>query len=146
MDGKALRGSLKSGKKEAIIHAVTHDSRTEVAQARQSGDKSSEIPVVRELLSASGLEERKISLDAHHCNPTTLSQIAVAGGTYMVQVKENQPILLEQCQNLAAQQESLFSYEDHEKEHGGLTSRHANIYPMNTVPLDARWKAVPCKH
>ena len=141
MDGKVLRGCLKSGEKEAIVHAVTHDSRTEVAQARQSGDKSSEIPVVRELLSASGLEERKISLDAHHCNPTTLSQIAVAGGTYMVQVKENQPILLEQCQNLAAQQESLFSYEDHEKEHGRLTSRHANIYPMNTVPLDARWES-----
>jgi len=63
VDGKVLRGCLKSGKKEAIVHAMTHDSRTEVAQARQSGDKSSEIPVVRALLSASGLEERKITLD-----------------------------------------------------------------------------------
>ena len=140
IDGKVLRGCLKSGEKEAIVHAVTHDSRTEVAQARQSGDKSSEIPVVRELLSASGLEERKISLDAHHCNPTTLSQIAVAGGTYMVQVKNNQPTLLEQCKNLAVEQKILFSYEDHEKGHGRLTSRHADIYSMNSVPLDSRWE------
>ena len=141
VDGKVLRGSLKLGEKEAIIHAVTHDSRTEVAQARQSGNKSSEIPAVRALLSASGLEKRKISLDAHHCNPITLSQISVAGGIYMVQVKENQPILLEQCKNLAIQPESLFSYENHEKGHGRLTSRYATIYPMNTTLLDARWES-----
>lgn len=141
IDGKVLRGCLKSGEKEAIVHAVTHDSRTEVAQARQSGDKSSEIPIVRTLLSASGLEKRKTSLDAHHCNPATLSQIAVAGGTYMVQVKDNQPILLEQCKNLAIQQKSRFSYENHEKEHGRLTSRYANIYSMNSVSLDSRWEA-----
>ena len=108
IDGKVLRGCLKSGEKEAIVHAVTHDSRKEVAQTRQSGDKSSEIPVVRALLSVSGLDMRKISLNAHHCNPKTLSQITVAGGTYLVQVKNNQPNLLEQCQNLAVQQESLF--------------------------------------
>lgn len=141
IDGKVLRGCLKSGEKQAIVHAVTHESGTEVAQMRQSGDKSSEIPVTRTLLSDSGLEARKISLDAHHCNPTTLSQIAVAGGTYMVQVKDNQPVLLKQCQNLATQQESLFSYENHEKEHGRLTSRHANVYSMNTVSLDARWES-----
>lgn len=141
IDGKVLRGCLKSGEKQAIVHAVTHNSRTEVAQARQSGDKSSEIPVVRELLSASGLEKRKISLDAHHCNPTTLSQIAVAGGTYITQVKDNQPILLEQCKNLALEKKGTFSYENHDKAHGRLTSRHANIYPMNIVPLDARWES-----
>ena len=141
IDGKVLRGCLKSGEKEAIIHAVTHESRTEVAQARQSGDKSSEIPVVRELLSASHLDKGKNTLDAHHCNPTTLSQIAVAGGIYMTQVKDNQPILLEQCKNLALEQKEVFSYENHDKAHGRLTSRHANIYPMDTVPLAPRWES-----
>ena len=113
---------------------MTHDSHTEVAQARQSGDKSSETPVVRELLSTSGLEKRKITLDAHHCNPTMLFQIAVAGGIYMVQVKENQPILFEQCKNLALEYKRSFSYENHDKDHGRLTSRYASIYPMHTVP------------
>jgi predicted transposase YbfD/YdcC len=139
IDGKALRGSLKSGEKQAIVHAVTHNSQTEVAQARQSGDKSSEIPVVRELLNASGLETQKITLDAHHINPTTLSQIATASGIYLVQVKENQPILFEQCQKLANLQNAMFSCDDHDKSHGRLTSRYAAIYPMNTVTLDARW-------
>lgn len=139
IDGKALRGSLKSGEKQAIVHAVTHDSRTELAQARQSGDKSSEIPVVRELLTASGLETQKITLDAQHINPTTLSQVATAGGIYLVQVKENQPILFEQCQNLPTLQKAMFSCDDHDKSHGRLTSRYASIYSMDSIPLDARW-------
>jgi hypothetical protein len=76
IDGKVLRGSLKSGEKEAIIHVVSHDSRTEVTQCRQSGEKSSEITVIRDLLEKTGLDHHKISLDAHHCNPKTTTQIA----------------------------------------------------------------------
>lgn len=140
IDGKVLRGSLKSGEKQAIVHAVTHDSRTEVAQARQSGDKSSEIPVVRELLKESGLETQKISLDAHHCNPETTAQIASAGGKYLIQVKENQPLLMEQCRNLGVETHTLFSYENHEKGHGRLTTRSARIYSMTSLPLANRWE------
>jgi hypothetical protein len=33
-----------------------------------------------------------VTLDAHHCNPTTTAQIHQAGGQYVIQVKENQPI------------------------------------------------------
>ncbi|TXL21686.1 hypothetical protein BMR03_12595, partial [Methylococcaceae bacterium HT2] len=50
IDGKALRGTLDSGDKQNIVLAVDHDTREVVAQARQCGDKASEIPVVRELL------------------------------------------------------------------------------------------------
>ena len=54
---KVMRGTLKSGEKQAIIHAVSHESRIDVAQARQVGDKSSEIPVMREFLKETGLEK-----------------------------------------------------------------------------------------
>jgi DDE_Tnp_1-associated len=74
-DGKVMRGTLKSGEKQAIIHAVSHDSRIDVAQARQAGDKSSEITVMREFLKETGLEKHKISLDAHHCNPEPQSKL-----------------------------------------------------------------------
>lgn len=141
IDGKVLRGSLKAGEKQAIVHAVTHDNAIEISQARQSGDKSSEIPVVRELLKETGLDTKKVSLDAHHCNPETTAQIASAGGKYLVQVKENQPLLMEQCRNLAAQEQSIFTFEQHEKGHGRLTSRYTQVYSMENVPLDSRWKA-----
>ena len=140
IDGKLMKGTTKTGEKQALIHAVTHDSRTELAQARQSGSKSSEIPVVRKLLKESGLEKRKVTLDAHHCNPETTARINSADGEYITQVKENQPTLLRQCQCLDSGEEELFSYESHEKEHGRLTSRYTRIHPMNTLPLDGRWK------
>ena len=57
IDGKALRGILDAGDKQNIVLAIDHHTREIVAQARQSGDKSSEIPVVRELLKDSGLEK-----------------------------------------------------------------------------------------
>jgi hypothetical protein len=63
-----------------------HHTREVVAQARQSGDKSSEIPVVRELLKESGLEKQKISLDAHHFNPITTTQIHQANGIYVTPI------------------------------------------------------------
>jgi hypothetical protein len=68
IDGKALRGTLDAGEKQNVVLAVDHDTRETLAQARQCGDKSSEIPIVRELLKDSGLDNQKISLDAHHFN------------------------------------------------------------------------------
>ena len=44
-----------------------------------------------------------MTLDAHHCNPETMTQIEQAGGQYLIQVKENQPKLLEYCRDLGKQ-------------------------------------------
>ena len=97
-DWSLMSGTVKSDDKQAVILAVTHDSRQVVGQARQVGHKSSEIPVVRELLKSTGLDQQKVTLDAHHCNPVTTAQNSTSGGgTYLIQVKENQPTLLQQC-------------------------------------------------
>jgi predicted transposase YbfD/YdcC len=138
-DGKVMRGTLKSGEKQAIIHAVSHESRIDVAQACQVGDKSSEIPVMREFLKETGLEKAKISLDAHHCNPETMTQIEQAGGLYLIQVKENQPKLLEQCRALAGQS-PLAETIEHDCGHGLITTRQANLYNVQLSDIDSRWQ------
>jgi len=138
-DGKVMRGTLKSGEKQAIIHAVSHDSRIDVAQARQAGDKSSEITVMREFLKETGLEKHKISLDAHHCNPETTKQIEQAGGFYLVQVKENQPKLLEQCRALAEQSPLAESIE-HDSGHGRISTRQASLHDLSLLDIDDRWQ------
>jgi len=76
VDGKALRGSSPAGERQAMVFAVSHATRCEVAQARQAGLKCSEIPVVRQFLRDTGLECQRVSLDALHCNPGTLRQCA----------------------------------------------------------------------
>lgn len=139
IDGKVMRGTLKSGEKQAIIHAVSHESRIDVAQARQAGDKSSEIIVARELIKEAGLENHKISLDAHHCNPETMAQIEQAGGFYLVQIKENQPKLLEQCR-MVAEKSPLAKTTAHDLGHGRITTRQANLYDLSQVEFDGRWQ------
>lgn len=138
-DGKVLRGTLKSGEKQAIIHAVSHESRIDVAQARQAGDKSSEITVMREFMKDTGLEKSKISLDAHHCNPETMTQIEQAGGQYLIQVKENQPKLLEYCRNLG-KLPSLTGTVDYDSSRGIACAREAHLHPLHLSNIDSRWK------
>ena len=140
VDGKALRGTLDAGDKQNLILAVAHDTREVLAQARQCGDKSSEIPAVRTLLKDSGLEKQKVSLDAHHFNPITLTQIHKAGGIYLTQAKENQPVFLQQCQTLHSQALALAETVEHEKAHGRVTTRRAQLFSLASVTLDLRWK------
>lgn len=140
IDGKTLKGTVKSGNKQAVVFAVTHESRILLAQEKLMGPKSSEIPAVRKLLKDSGLEKGKTTLDAHHCNPTTMAQIHKPGGYYLIQVKENQPILLEKCKELAAEGKEVGSDSNTEKGHGRITTREGKLFSMNSLNLDVRWK------
>jgi predicted transposase YbfD/YdcC len=137
-DGKVLRGTLKSGEKQAIIHVVSHDSRIDVAQACQAGDKSSEITVMREFMKETGLEKVKISLDAHHCNPETMMQIELAGGQYLIQVKENQPKLLEYCRELG-KGTALAETVDYDSSRGLVYTREAHLHQLELSAIDSRW-------
>lgn len=139
IDGKTLRGTMDGGDKQGLVLAITHETREVVGQAQQAGSKSSEIPVVRTLLKTTGLEEQKVSLDAHHCNPETTSQIHQAGGIYLTQVKENQAILLQQCKTFEASQ-PLAKIIEHDKAHGRVTTRRAQLFSMESLPLAPRWK------
>ena len=137
-DGKVLRGTLKSGEKQAIIHVVSHESRIDVAQACQAGDKSSEITVMRELMKETGLEKAKMSLDAHHCNPETMTQIEQAGGQYLIQIKENLPKLLDYCRDLGSQS-SLAETVDYDSSRGLVCTREAHYHPLDLSNIDRRW-------
>jgi predicted transposase YbfD/YdcC len=139
IDGKVLRGTLASGDKQSVVFAVSHASRTLLAQAPMHGSKASEIPMVRDLLTHSQLEARQVTLDAHHCNPTTTAQIHQAAGQYVIQVKENQPLLLTQCQSVAAAAVPLGSHEECEKGHGRLTTRQGQCFDMRALRLAPRW-------
>src|SRR5467141_4946393 len=139
IDGKTLRGTLASGQKQSVVFAVSHARRTLLAQAPMTGSKASEIAVVRDLLKASGLEAHKVTLDAHHCNPTTKAQIHQTGGQYVIQVKENQPILLKQCKDLAVMAAPLSSHTACDKGHGRLTTREGQCLRMQALNLAPRW-------
>lgn len=140
VDGKTLRGTLDAGEKQGLVVAITHETREVVGQARQIGPNSSEIPVVRALLRETGLEKQKVSLDAHPCNPKTTAPVHQAGGIYLTQVKENQAVLLRQCQTVAESQASMAETTEHDQAHGRVSTCRARLFAMPRMAPAPRWK------
>ena len=99
LDGKELRGSIqaKDTRGEVIGSAVCHQGGQILAQAYYCGAKESERPTVAELIEKHKLASQKLSLDALHMIPSTLTQIGRAGGQYVVGLKANQPHLYQLC-------------------------------------------------
>ena len=137
IDGKTLRGV--AGQRERVLLAVSHTGRRTVAQKPMHGTKKSEITAVRELLAETGLEKGKTTLDALHFNPTTIGQINQASGQVIVQLKENQPNLLAQVSQEAAEATPLGVLKTVDKGHGRLEIRQATFFKMSHLELDPRW-------
>ena len=57
----------------------------------------------------------------------------------MTQVKENQPMLLEQCKKLGEEGLQIGCDSSTEKGHGRITVRHARLYSMEGIKLHRRW-------
>ena len=136
VDGKALRGSPG----EQVLLARTHQSGRILAHQKLTGPKRSEVTTVRTLLAQPSLVGRKITLDAAHCNPITTAQIHQAQGTYLVQVKANQPTLLAAGRALAEMAVPLGTCQSVNKAHGRLELRRATFFSCTTLPLAPRWQ------
>ena len=58
-------------------------------------DKTNEIPIAQELLSSMDLKNDLITADALHCQGDTTKAIRSKGGHYLLTVRDNQPLLLQ---------------------------------------------------
>ncbi len=128
LDGKTLRGSRKQGAPGAhLLSAVTHRLGLTLRQ-RAVGDKTNEIPVARQLLSALVLSGRILTMDALLTQEQMASEITEGGGDYVMIVKGNQPQLHEQLQLLFGQPSGSLiprpEAETVESGHGRIERRH----------------------
>jgi predicted transposase YbfD/YdcC len=141
IDSKTLRGTTSADDKqgERTLLAVTHTKRDILAQRPMSGPKSSEITAARALLRETGLEKGKVTLDALHMNPITTAQINLAGGGYIIQVKDNQAELRQQCEQLAAEDVPLGSISSVEQGHGRQETRKGTFFAMEKIEFAERW-------
>ncbi len=137
IDGKTLRGT--DHHEERTLLAVTHTTRTIQAQRPMTGPKDSEITAARDLLRETGLDEGKVTLDALHFNPKTTRQIHLAGGVYVIQVKDNQPELKDQLIYWAARVQPLGQASASEKAHGRLETRQGTFVALAGLTVDPRW-------
>ena len=141
IDSKTLCGTTNADDKqgERTLLAVAHTKRDILAQRPMSGPKTSEITAARELLQETGLEKGKVTLDALHMNPITTAQINLAGGAYIIQVKDNQEKLREQCEQLAAKDDPLEVITTVEKGHGRHETRRGAFFDMEKIEFAERW-------
>lgn len=143
LDGKELRGSIQSGhtRGEVLVSALDHQTHQVVAQTYYSGTKESERPAVAQLIKDQDLSHQKLSLDALHLIPSTLTLIHTGGGQYVVGLKPNQVHLYRSCIL-----KNLFEVADYErvdatvKKHGRVEQRRYRSFTLRAGSVAVRWQ------
>lgn len=143
IDGKELKGSidgLKGEKREEnVVRAVSHQGLQSQIIGFYQGKKESEKTVVKEYFDKQTTLSESYSLDALHCYPTLLETIAEKKGIYLVQVKNNQEKLLEECEHISQYLPCKETFQTIDKVHGRLEQRQARLYEVNVACLEQRW-------
>ena len=124
-----------------MVSAVAHQYGQVVAQTYYCGAKESERTAVATLLQSQPLAQQKLTLDALHLTPTTLTQIHAAKGQYVVGLKPNQSHLYRTCTLT-----DLFGEADYEridartKQHGRVEQRCYRCFALTASSVAARWQ------
>jgi len=101
IDGKTLKGS-RQGDQIAIhlLSAVLHNEGIVIGQ-KNVGEKTNEIPVIRELLKPIDIKGCVVTADAMHTQEETARQIVIQQkADYLFNVKDNQPTLRRELEDL----------------------------------------------
>lgn len=147
LDGKAQRGRLRHGASATHpIHAVTafcHDLGGVLAQLVVDAQQhEAELTVAPEAIGKIDWQGRVLTGDALYCQQGLCRQVVEAGGDYLLIVKENQPSLLADIQQVFApltveerersgvhtvQPLAITTYRTVEKGHGRLEERQIRV-------------------
>jgi predicted transposase YbfD/YdcC len=139
LDGKAMRGSKKTGRAdrvERMVHMVSAWSvrlGLTLAQVRAE-EKSNEITAIPDLLKLLDLSGALVTIDAAGCQKEIATQIVGEEGDYLLQVKGNQERLHEDLIQLVPRRlehhpDAVQEYEDDSKKrsHGRLECRTCHV-------------------
>lgn len=98
IDGKTLRGAVNQRGAGNSLHLVSAFDTGEglVLCQKSTKNKGGEIEAVRQLIDCLDIKGAIVTLDALHCQKDTLTQLTDGGADFVIQVKGNQPTLLEE--------------------------------------------------
>jgi len=97
LDGKTVRNSFDTANDKAAIHMVSAwcETNSVVLGQLATEAKSNEITAIPRLLALMDITDAVITIDAMGCQTKIARQIVNQGGHYVLQVKGNQPTLLD---------------------------------------------------
>lgn len=140
IDGKTARGSWKRGAEVAhLLAVVQHEAGLTVAQAPVKS-KQGELTALRPLLKQLVLEGMVLTFDAQFTQEDVAETILSRGGEYVMRVKQNQPTLLDQVQEVLsatnydpARRQSVSTFE---KAHGRIENRQLVVHRLEPGEVD----------
>jgi predicted transposase YbfD/YdcC len=145
VDGKVLRGSFDhffDQKAIQILSAFVSDSRIILAH-EEIEQKTNEIPVARKLFEELGVTAAVFVLDALHCQAETLEVAQATGNDVIVQVKENQKTLFNDCVSHAATHEPDAVYQEPTtKSHNRIERRQVELFLFPFFSDPSKWEPV----
>jgi len=144
-DGKVLRGSFdhfKDQKAAQILSAFLSHSQIILAH-EEIATKTNEIPTAQTLMAALGLSGYIFTFDALHCQEKTLQTAQETGNEVIVQVKENQKTLFNDCQTISETTTPTQVYrEPVTKIRNRLESRQVAVFISPTLTDEGKWALV----
>lgn len=147
IDGKSLCGSASQTRGLRALHLVSawatenHLVLGQIAVAA----KSNEITAIPELLELLVLTGALVTIDALGCQKDIAAQIVAQGGDYLLSVKENQPTLLRDIQELigrALETETIRqeTVETIDRGHGRVERRTCTVvFDVEAMPSQEAW-------
>jgi len=149
-DGKTVRSTGKMDKYESPLHIISaHIAELGITIAGQKVDgKSNEIPAVRELISALDVAGCIIVADAMHCQRETASLIAEKNADYLLNVKDNQPMLKKDLEDYAQDEnlrKTMDTFKTTEKNGGRIEIRSGFVtHDIDWFADKDEWKNISC--
>lgn len=154
LDGKTLRRSFDRASKKAAIHMISawaSDNGVVFGQLA-TNEKGNEITAIPQLLRMLALKGLIVTIDAMGCQKAIAGQIIEQGAEYVLQVKGNQPELLEDVERAFRWAERRgFAAIRHavsevtEKGHGRIETRRATVmWMLDLVRSRDDWPGLRC--
>lgn len=145
LDGKVLRGSFdhfEDQKAIQILSAFLSNSQIIIAHDEISR-KTNEIPTAQEMICTLGLTNCTFTFDAINCQEKTLEAAKETGNEVIVQVKENQKTLFNDCKMVAETLHPVDAFQEPTgKEHGRIESRFVEVFTHFTLTDQEKWHQV----
>src|ERR1700738_5066131 len=151
IDGKSLRGSHNKRKEVKMLHVVSawaSENKILLGQVKTE-EKSNEITAIPELLDMIDVAGSIVTIDAMGCQQGIAKKIVKKGADYVLSLKENQPTLYQDVQNIflqADQGEKKYKKMIHKQKlekirsHGRVeTRRYTLIMPREQQSFGIRW-------
>src|SRR5689334_22903486 len=142
LDGKTLRRSFdnfKDRKAAQLLHAF--DTQAGLVLAHIDVDeKSNEIPAAQQLLDELPLAHATVTLDALHCQKQTFEAAAQAEAHALVQLKDNQPTLMQQAETACAAQPPTSTDTSSNIARNRYETRTVEVFGATHAVASTEWK------